>query len=322
MRVHLNQAITKLKAGEVVAIPTETVYGLAADATNESALRQIYTIKQRPADNPLIVHIGDVAQVPDWASEFSPLAQQLATAFWPGPFTLVLPAKTTVSTIVRANEPTVALRVPSHPLTLQLLKESGLALAAPSANKYTQLSPTTAAHVAAGLGEEIAVLDGGACQVGIESTIVSVIDNNWQLLRHGMITEAQIAAIAGKPALVSTAKLPKAPGQHILHYSPKTPVKLFDSLAELSAYQKNSAHICADLTCAALIIDDNPSQPLSANFHCIHLPKKAAYVAEHLYESLHRLDALNVAQLLVLMPPNTPEWLAILDRLKRAAHNV
>ncbi len=317
MRVHLNQAIAKLKAGEVVAIPTETVYGLAADATNELALRQIYTIKQRPADNPLIVHIGDVAQVLDWASEFSPLAQQFATAFWPGPFTLVLPAKATVSTIVRANEPTVALRVPSHPLTLQLLKESGLALAAPSANKYTQLSPTTAAHVLAGLGEEVAVLDGGACQVGIESTIVSVIDNNWQLLRHGMITEAQIAAIAGKPALVSTAKLPKAPGQHILHYSPKTPVKLFDSYAALIEYQQRSAK-----TCAALIIDDNPSQPLSANFHCIHLPKKAAYVAEHLYESLHRLDALNVAQLLVLMPPNTPEWLAILDRLKRAAHNV
>ncbi len=322
MRVHLNQAIAKLKAGEVVAIPTETVYGLAADATNESALRQIYTIKQRPADNPLIVHIGDVAQVPDWASEFSPLAQQLATAFWPGPFTLVLPAKATVSTIVRANEPTVALRVPSHPLTLQLLKESGLALAAPSANKYTQLSPTTAAHVAAGLGEEIAILDGGACQVGIESTIVSVIDNNWQLLRHGMITEAQIAAIAGKPALVSTAKLPKAPGQHILHYSPKTPVKLFDSLAALIAYQQNSTNTYAALTCAALIIDDNLSQPLSANFNCIHLPKKADYVAEHLYESLHRLDALNVAQLLVLMPPSAPEWLAILDRLKRAAHNV
>ena len=235
MQVNLNQAIAKLKAGEVVAIPTETVYGLAADATNEQALRQIYAVKQRPADNPLIVHIGDVAQVPDWAAEFSPLALTLAKAFWPGPFTLVLPAKASVSAVLRANEPTVALRVPGHSLTLQLLKESGLALAAPSANKYTQLSPTTAAHVLAGLGEQVAVLDGGACQVGIESTIVSVAGNNWQLLRQGMITEAQIRAVAGKPAIVGASKVPKAPGQHLLHYSPKTPLKLFDGLPSLTA---------------------------------------------------------------------------------------
>ena len=313
MQVNLNQAIAKLKAGEVVAIPTETVYGLAADATNEQALRQIYAVKQRPADNPLIVHIGDVAQVPDWAAEFSPLAQTLAKAFWPGPFTLVLPAKDSVSAVLRANEPTVALRVPGHSLTLQLLKDSGLALAAPSANKYTQLSPTTAAHVLAGLGEQVAVLDGGACQVGIESTIVSVAGNNWQLLRHGMITEAQIRAVAGKPAIVGASNVPKAPGQHLLHYSPKTPLKLFDGLPSLTAYQQNSTQICA-----ALIIDDYP--PPNLDFSCIYLPKKNAEVAEHLYEALHRLDALNVEQLLVLMPPNSPEWLAILDRLNRAAH--
>ncbi len=314
MQVNLNQAIAKLKAGEVVAIPTETVYGLAADATNESALRQIYALKQRPADNPLIVHIGDMAQVTDWAAEFSALAQKLAKAFWPGPFTLVLPASPHVSAVVRANEPTVALRLPSHALTLQLLKESGLALAAPSANKYTQLSPTTAAHVAAGLGEQVAVLDGGACQVGIESTIVSVAGDDWQLLRHGMVTEAQISAVAGKPAVLGAAFVPKVPGQHILHYSPKTPLKLFDDLPSLISYQQNSTQ-----TCAALIIDDNSPQNL--DFNCIYLPKKNAQVAEHLYEALHRLDALNVAQLLVLKPPNSPEWLAILDRLNRAARD-
>jgi L-threonylcarbamoyladenylate synthase len=255
-----------------------------------------------------------MAQVPDWAAEFSPLAQKLAKAFWPGPFTLVLPAKDNVSAVVRANEPTVALRVPSHALTLQLLKESGLALAAPSANKYTQLSPTTAAHVQAGLGDAIAVLDGGACQVGIESTIVSVSGDDWQLLRHGMITEAQIAAVAGKPAVLGAASVPKAPGQHILHYSPKTPVKLFDDLASLIAYQQSSTQ-----TCAALIIDDHP--PLNLDFSCIFLRKNNAEVAEHLYKALHRLDALNVAQLLVLKPPSTPEWLAILDRLNRAAQD-
>ena len=153
MQVNLQQAIDLLKNGEVVAIPTETVYGLAADAANDAALRQIYAVKQRPVDNPLIVHIADASQVIDWASEFSPLAQKLADAFWPGPLTLVLPAKPYVSNILRANLPTIALRVPNHPLTLQLLKQSGLALAAPSANKFTQLSPTMVAHVAAGLGE-------------------------------------------------------------------------------------------------------------------------------------------------------------------------
>ena len=198
MQVNLQQAIIKLKSGEVVAIPTETVYGLAADATNDNALRQIFSIKQRPMDNPLIVHVADVAQVKDWAAEFCPLAQKLAAAFWPGPFTLVLPAKQSVSTIVRGGQPTVALRVPNHPLTLQLLKQSGLALAAPSANKFTQLSPTTAAHVTAGLGDSVPVLDGGACDVGIESTIVTVLGESWQLLRLGMLPEASIEAVAGR----------------------------------------------------------------------------------------------------------------------------
>jgi L-threonylcarbamoyladenylate synthase len=232
MQVNLAQAIVKLKNGEVVAIPTETVYGLAADATNDAALRQIYAIKQRPMDNPLIVHIADANQVNNWATEFSPLAQKLSSAFWPGPFTLVLPAKPHVSLIVRGDQPTVALRVPAHPLALQLLKESGLALAAPSANKFTNLSPTTAAHVTAGLGEDIAVLDGGACEVGIESTIVSVQGDNWQLLRLGMISEADIERVAGKAAMQCSLPI-KAPGQHHLHYSPRTPMRLFTSRDEL-----------------------------------------------------------------------------------------
>lgn len=310
MQVDLAQAITLLKRGEVVAIPTETVYGLAADARDDAALRQIYAIKQRPADNPLIVHIADASQVLDFASEFPPLAQKLAKAFWPGPFTLVLPAKENVSKIVRGNQPTVALRVPSHPLTLQLLKESGLALAAPSANKFTQLSPTTAAHVTAGLGENIPVLDGGACKVGIESTIVSVQGDSWQLLRLGMVPEANIHAVAGVPALNDNVPLPKAPGQHLLHYSPRTPIKLFssrDSLVEFASTQKN---------CAALLIGmgEEPNCPL------FNLQNTPELVAERLYDTLHQMDTLNADVLLVETPPNTPEWLAVLDRLTRAAH--
>lgn len=319
MRISLDDAVAKLLNGEVVAIPTETVYGLAADATNESALRKIYAVKQRPADNPLIVHIGHINQVNDWAAEFPPLAQKLASAFWPGPMTLVLPAKDSVSSIVRAGEPTVALRIPSHPLALKLLKQSGLGLAAPSANKYTQLSPTTAAHVETGLGQSLPVLDGGACQVGIESTIVSVINNDWQLLRHGMIAESEIAAIVGKSVLGGLENLPKTPGQHLLHYSPKTPIKLFDNVEELMRYQRNSQQ-----SCAILLIDDMPANNwlnAQAGNQTIQLPKNPAIVAEQLYGVLHHLDTLNVAQLLVQLPPNTSEWLAILDRLTRAAHH-
>lgn len=307
MRIDLQMAIAKLKNGGVVAIPTETVYGLAADATNDDALRQIYTIKQRPMDNPLIVHIYDSRQVSNWAAEFPPLAKKLASVFWPGPFTLVLPAKQHVSLIVRGNQPTIALRVPAHPIALQLLKESGLALAAPSANKFTQLSPTTAAHVAAGLGESVAVLDGGGCAVGIESTIVSVQGDDWQLLRLGVIGENEIEKVAGKAASTLSAPI-KAPGQHHLHYSPRTPIRLFNSRDALIA--------SADNLSAALLIGEGP-QPDCTVFQ---LNKNAADVAQQLYGMLHKMDALKVRELLIEAPPSAPEWLAILDRLTRAAN--
>lgn len=319
MLVNLAQAVALLKSGKVVAIPTETVYGLAADASNDMALCQIYAIKERPADNPLIVHIADTSQVNEWAAEFPLLAQKFAHTFWPGPFTLVLPAQAHVSSIVRGNQPTVALRVPNHPIALQLLKQSGLALAAPSANKFTQLSPTTAAHVAAGLGEGVAVLDGGACKVGIESTIVSVKGDDWQLLRLGMVPEASIEALAGRPALKNQVNLPKVPGQHLLHYSPKTSIKLFTSREELVSFAKTSQK-----SCAAVLISrgedgrgDNDKLP-SCKY--VNLPKQAEQVAEQLYSTLHAMDALNVDLLLIEVPPNAPEWMAILDRLTRAAH--
>jgi L-threonylcarbamoyladenylate synthase len=312
MRVDLQQTIQLLKAGNVVAIPTETVYGLAADASNDEALRQIYAIKQRPMDNPLIVHIADASQANNWAAEFSPLAQKLAAAFWPGPFTLVLPAKPHVSSIVRGGQPTVALRVPAHPLALQLLKESGLALAAPSANKFTNLSPTTAAHVTAGLGEDIAVLDGGACQVGIESTIVAVKGDDWQLLRLGMISEAEIERVAGKAARAFSQPI-KAPGQHALHYSPRTPMRLFASRDELL---KNATELINANALAAALLLGSGAVPNCTYFE---LNNNATDVAQQLYDTLHKMDALGAEILLIEAPPAAPEWLAILDRLTRAA---
>ena len=306
MQVNLEQAIALLKSGNVVAIPTETVYGLAADASNDAALRQVYAIKQRPADNPLIVHIANANQVNDWAEEFPPLAQKLAQAFWPGPFTLVLPAKDSVSNIVRGGQPTVALRVPAHPVALELLEKSGLALAAPSANKFTQLSPTTAAHVRVGLGNSVAVLDGGACKVGIESTIVAVMGDDWQLLRLGMLSEASIEALAGRPAKSFSQPI-KAPGQHALHYSPRTPLRLFASRAALL---KNATDRSAALLLGAGAVP---------NCTYFELNNNATDVAQQLYDTLHKMDALGAEILLIEAPPVAPEWLAILDRLTRAA---
>ena len=310
MQVNLAEAIALLKLGKVVAIPTETVYGLAADARNEDALREIYAIKERPADNPLIIHIGSSEQVLDWAATFSPLAQKLANAFWPGPLTLVLPAQSNVSMIVRAGEPTVALRVPAHPIAQALLQETGLGLAAPSANKYTQLSPTTAKHVADGLGEHVPVLDGGACLVGIESTIVAVDGDEWRLLRLGMIAEADIQMVAGLHASNAQTILPKAPGQHVLHYSPTTPLALFSSraaLIEAAATETN---------CAALLLGEGQIN----NINTFNVPNHPAGMAEKLYDTLHQMDALKVRKLLIESPPISPEWLAIHDRLSRASY--
>mgnify|MGYP000238104447 CR=1 FL=1 len=311
MRISQAKAIELLQDGEVVAIPTETVYGLAANARNEAAIAKIYATKQRPANNPLIVHIADAAQVTEWASAFPPLAQRLAQAFWPGPFTLVLPAREEVSAAVRAGEPTVALRVPAHPVALALLKNSGLGLAAPSANKYTQLSPTTAAHVEAGLGAEIPVLDGGACQVGIESTIVSVHGDEWQLLRLGMIDASNIAAIAGKPAMQqAVAHTPKAPGQHLLHYSPRTPCLLFASRQAMLQDARNKAEA------AALLFGAGPS----VTGKDLTLPDNAALAAEQLYSALHTLDAAQANIILIESPPLGAGWDALRDRLQRAAY--
>ena len=328
MRVSLNEAATRLQKGEVVAIPTETVYGLAADATNDAALKQIFAIKQRPADHPLIVHIADISQVQHWVSSFPDLAINLAKAFWPGAFTLVLPAKNHVSKVVRGGETTVALRVPNHPVALELLRLSGLSVAAPSANLFTQLSPTTADHVEAGLGGAIAVLDGGACNVGIESTIVSVFvdaenEAQWQLLRPGMVSESDVERVAGKPqfsqATEDVMPVPKVPGQHALHYSPRTPLLLFKDKASL--LHEREVLTQKKLKCAVLLIGETKVLDAAESDQAvIVLPNQPALVAEQLYGALHRLDDLKVDRILVEMPPDTPDWVAVRDRLSRAGH--
>jgi len=322
MRISLEDAAAMLRNGEVVAIPTETVYGLAADATNDVALQKIFTTKQRPADHPLIVHISDISQVTDWAETFPGLAVKLAKTFWPGALTLILPAKKHISLVVRGGEPTIALRVPNHPLALALLKLSNLSVAAPSANLFTQLSPTTAAHVETGLGESMPVLDGGACQVGVESTIVSVTNSGqWQLLRPGMISEAEIEKVAGLPQQKKNEDLemvqvltPKAPGQHALHYSPRTPLLLFKDKDTL--LQKCESLTQSGLKCVVLLIGEG----VKPNCTTMQLSSVPTEVAEQLYSALHYLDALKADRLLVELPPNGSAWSAVSDRLIRAGY--
>ena len=320
MRITLEQAVNMLQKGELVAIPTETVYGLAADATNEQAISKIYAIKERPADNPLIVHIAKIEDVYDWAVEFPELAQKMAKQFWPGPLTIVLNAKPHVSTILTGGQSTVALRIPHHNLSLSLLEKSGLALAAPSANKYTQLSPTSPEHVEKGLGEHVPVLEGGECKVGIESTIVQVYQAldaswQWQLLRPGMVSNDEITKKIGQSAkqvgLPEVANI-KVPGQHLLHYSPRTPLKSFSSRIALIDYSKILKQ--QGKSCAALLVGDGEKPDCLVK----QLNRNVVEYAEGLYSALHALDALQVDQLLVELPPQESEWTPVLDRLSRA----
>ncbi len=282
-------------------MPTETVYGLAADARNANAVAAIYRAKGRPDFNPLIVHVPD-RQAAGEIAEFDTLAERLAAAFWPGPFTLVLPLRddAPVTRAVTAGLPTIALRCPAHPVMHGLLLASGLNLAAPSANASGGISPTRAAHVAASLGAAAPfILDGGACRSGIESTIVAVRAGGWQLLRPGPIAIEAIVDIAGSDPLPDTAKGIEAPGQLASHYAPNKPVRLS---AELAA--PDEWHIGF----GAIAGDDNLSPA-----------GDLAEAASKLYDALHRADASDRARIAVAPIPQHGIGVALNDRLQRAA---
>jgi L-threonylcarbamoyladenylate synthase len=295
------EAATLLRKGGIVAVPTETVYGLAADARNPDAVAAIYRAKGRPDFNPLIVHVPD-RQAAGEIALFDTLAERLAAAFWPGPFTLVLPLRddAPVTKAVTAGLPTIALRCPAHPVMHGLLLASGLNLAAPSANRSGGVSPTRAAHVAASLGAAAPfILDGGACRSGIESTIVAVRDNGWQLLRPGPITADAISAIAGSEPLDSTHGQIESPGQLASHYAPSKPVRLH----VLHTHAQDWLIGLGEMEC-----DDNLSP-------CADLAEAAA----RLYDALHRADASDRQSIAVAPIPNEGVGVAINDRLQRAA---
>ena len=305
-REQIAEAAALIRSGRVVAFPTETVYGLGANALDPVAVNRIYAIKERPKTSPLIVHVSSVNMARDLVTNWPDSAELLANAFWPGPLTLVLPKSHKIPSELTAGLDTVGLRMPAHPVALALIEESGLPIAAPSANRFTQLSPTTAQHVADGLGQAVdMILDGGPTEVGIESTVLSLAGSQPILLRPGMVTREAIEAHLGPILLLeNTGDAHASPGLHAKHYSPRTPLYLLE-----------------------------PDQPLPTNGAGIYLhwsspregaasqamPHHPAQYAAILYDTLHQVDLVGCDWIAVEAPPAGSAWAGILDRLRRAS---
>ncbi len=311
----MQTAVVTLRAGGLVAFPTETVYGLGADASNPEAIKKVFAAKGRPQDHPLIVHIANAAQLTDWARDIPPAAYALAQKFWPGPLTLILKRAAHVSDLITGGQNTVALRVPAHPAAQALLQGFGGGVVGPSANRFGRVSATTAEHVRQEFGDAVdCILDGGACDVGIESTIVDVSGDQPALLRPGIITAAQIEAALNAPLAAPGVTSPRAPGTLEKHYAPRTPVMLvegdlIDELARSFARQGK---------CVA-VLARNTRQPLIDKLVWIAAPDAAAGYAHDLYANLRQLDAAGCDVMLVEEPPLAIAWAAVRDRLGRAA---
>ena len=326
MTEEVARAVELLRAGELVAIPTETVYGLAADATNPAAVARIFTTKGRPASHPLIVHLRNAEALDAWAQDIPLAARQLAAAFWPGPLTLILKRQSHVLDAVTGGQDTVGLRVPNHPLALSLLHEfsrgarGACGLAAPSANRYGRISPTSAADVRAELGATIPmVLDGGPCDVGIESTIIDFSGPTPRILRPGAITAAAIAETLGVPALADSAAsaavaAPRVAGSDAAHYAPLTPLQLVAGEALAEAIR---GALAIGLSLAVLSHSQCPLHTPGLTWQVA--ASEASTYAHDLYARLRALDALGSDLILIEAPPASEAWLAVADRLQRAA---
>lgn len=315
MQPLINKAITILQRGGLVAIPTETVYGLGADAKNPAALRKIFQAKQRPIDHPLIVHLASMSQLNEWASTVSPLAQRLGEAFWPGPLTLILPKAPHVLDLVTGNQLTVGLRIPCHPVAQALLQLFGSGIAAPSANRFGRISPTTAAAVREELGATVdLVLDGGQCEVGVESTIVDVSGEYPVILRPGMITAAQIEAVLHTVLRQQKKNAPRVSGSLATHYAPLTPTKLMPKTEILAFLRTVTA---ADFPLVLLL--RSPLSILEKGVEFILMAEDPKQYAHDLYATLRSLDQKNFKQIVIEAVPDNNRWDAIRDRLNRAS---
>lgn len=305
---NIKQAVQILHAGGLVAFPTETVYGLGADASNEVALRKIFAAKERPLNNPLIVHVAKVEQLANWAREIPADVDKLAHAFWPGSLTIILKKQPFVSDILTGGQDTIGIRIPSHPLALSLLQEFTGGIAAPSANKFTHISPTTATAVREELGDKVdLILDGGECAVGLESTILDMSGETPTILRPGMITSTQIANVLGIPiANKQKNSAIRTPGMHYLHYAPITKTCLVQN-GNLPQDVKGK---CVYLT---------TSHSSLQNVKIVTMPHDASTYAHDLYRILRDLDQQHFDCIFIEEVPDTVEWEAIRDRLSKAA---
>jgi len=298
----LHRAAALLREGKLVAFPTETVYGLGANALDAHAVEKIFRVKGRPSTSPVIVHIESREAAPAFVVNWPADAEKLAREFWPGPLTLVVPKRECIPDIVTAGLPSVGLRVPANPFALALLVDAGVPIAAPSANRFTELSPTTAEHVRKSLGNDVdLILDGGPTQVGIESTVLSLAGPKPTLLRPGMVSKEQIEQVIGKIEIAATPPdgAHPSPGMHPRHYSPRTPLTLYLPTTGRGAYLWRT-------------------RP-AGSAQSVHMPAEPAAYAAALYETLHRLDEEHLEWIAVEPLPDEPGWAAIRDRLMRAS---
>lgn len=330
MTQYLAEAVRLLKAGELVAFPTETVYGLGADAANPEAVAKIFAAKGRPADHPLIVHLPGAAHLERWARDIPQMAWDLAEAFWPGPLTLILKRAAAVPYAVTGGQETVGVRVPAHPLALDLLRAYAQAgggrdgmcgVAAPSANRFGRISPTDAAHVREELGDAVSlVLDGGPCAVGIESTIVDLSrdDQPPRILRPGHITPQQIAAVIGvqlqAPTTPKDGATPRVSGSLDAHYAPRTPMRVVEAARLMAVFSElNRAGKSVGLLAHTAVSASCP-----AHAWCL-LPDEPEGFARGFYAALRELDQRDNDLIVVEAIPAGADWMAVADRLRRAA---
>ena len=313
----IEEAVALLNAGELVAFPTETVYGLGADARNPAAVARIFAAKGRPASHPLIVHVSGTAAAKEWIADLPDSAKRLADAFWPGPLTIVLPKAAGVPAAITGGQSTVALRVPAHPVARALLAAFGGGIAAPSANRYGRISPTSADDVREELGDRVGlVLDGGPCAVGLESTIVACIGGRVSLLRPGAVSRSQLEDIVG-PVADADASSPRAPGRDHSHYAPRTTLFVISAgelLPEVNRALAGGGRLAVIARGAAPVVSDR--------LVWRQLDSQPAGYGRALYAALRELDRLGAARIFVEEVPGEEAWAAIADRLRRAAAQI
>lgn len=311
---NIELALSYLKQGDIVAIPTETVYGLAGNAENEGAIRKIYAMKNRPLNHPLIMHVAEHWDISQWVSSIPEYAHILIKHFWPGPLTLVMNSKLgRVNPLITGGQDTVALRCPKHPIAQTLLKQLESPLVAPSANPFGKISPTTAEHVQHSFKqEELLILDGGRCQIGIESTIVAATNpQGYQILRHGLVDEMELNAILPRLQLKNTSSI-RVPGKLDSHYQPEKALYCFPNLEAIQQF-------CQQINAPVYVISFDKGAQFAPHLY-YQLPASPTQAAFELYYQLRRADQSEATFIAIELPPEDESWQGVRERILKAGH--